>query len=50
MYEYFQLSEWGKGDDKILKAVENGDITKVESILQKKIINPTKLGIHGFSM
>ena len=44
------LSEWGKGDDKILKAVENGDITKVESILQKKTINPTKLGIHGFSI
>lgn len=45
-----QLSEWNKGDDKILKAVENGDLSKVEAILQKKTINPTKLGIHGFSM
>ncbi|XP_052098130.1 ankyrin repeat domain-containing protein 24-like isoform X1 [Mytilus californianus] len=44
------LSEWNKGDDKILKAVENGDISKVEAILQKKTINPTKLGIHGFSI
>ncbi|CAG2236355.1 unnamed protein product [Mytilus edulis] len=44
------LSEWNKGDDKILKAVENGDLSKVEAILQKKTINPTKLGIHGFSI
>lgn len=44
------LSEWNKGDDKILKAVEHGDLAKVESILQKKTINPTKLGVHGFSI
>lgn len=34
----------------MLKAVENGDLSKLESILQKKTINPTKLGIHGFSI
>lgn len=47
---YFQLSEWNKNDEKLLKAIEIGDVDKVQSLLQKKTLVPTKLGPRGLSV
>ena len=45
-----QLSEWSKNDEKLLKAVENNDYSKVDELLKKKSLNPTKLGAKGLSV
>lgn len=44
------LSEWNKNDEKLLKAIEVGDVDKVQSLLQKKTLVPTKLGPRGLSV
>ena len=33
-----------------MKAVETGDTAKLEALLSKKTVNPTKLGTKGFSV
>ncbi|XP_067665714.1 ankycorbin-like [Haliotis asinina] len=44
------LSEWNKNDEKLLKTVEVGDVKKATSVLNKKTLNPTKLGPKGHSV
>ncbi|XP_064609137.1 LOW QUALITY PROTEIN: ankyrin repeat domain-containing protein 24-like [Liolophura sinensis] len=44
------LSEWNKNDDKLLKAVERGDVAKVDSLLNRKTLLPTKPGPKGMSV
>ncbi|XP_077988569.1 uncharacterized protein LOC144443070 [Glandiceps talaboti] len=44
-----ELSEWTKYDDKVLHAVENGDLSKLQSLLGKKGTSPTKLDHEGKS-
>ena len=46
----WQLSEWSKSDEKLMKAVEGQDAKKVSSILSKKSMVPSKLGPRGHSM
>ena len=46
----FQLSEWSKNDDKLMKAVESNDLSKADELLRKKSLNPTKLGPKGLSV
>ncbi|XP_052008941.1 uveal autoantigen with coiled-coil domains and ankyrin repeats protein-like isoform X1 [Xyrauchen texanus] len=43
-----ESTEWGKQDERLMKAVENGDIDKVTAIL-KKGANPTRLDPEGHS-
>ncbi|XP_005111831.1 ankyrin repeat domain-containing protein 24 isoform X3 [Aplysia californica] len=45
-----ELAEWTKSDEKLMKAVENGDVKKVTSLLAKKSLVPTKLGPLGRSV
>uniref|UniRef100_A0A8C1JZJ5 Ankyrin repeat domain-containing protein n=2 Tax=Cyprinus carpio TaxID=7962 RepID=A0A8C1JZJ5_CYPCA len=41
-------TEWGKYDERLMKAAENGDIEKLTATL-KKGANPTKLDLKGHS-
>lgn len=43
-----QSTEWGKYDERLMKAAENGDIEKLTATL-KKGTNPTKLDSEGRS-
>lgn len=49
-FSNFQLAEWTKNDEKLMKAVEKEDAKKVASLLSKKSLIPTKLGYHGSSV
>ncbi|KAM5264284.1 ankycorbin isoform 3-T3 [Ctenodactylus gundi] len=40
-------NEWNKNDDRLLQAVENGDVEKVASLLGKKGASATKLDSEG---
>uniref|UniRef100_A0A8B9LJL7 Uncharacterized protein n=1 Tax=Astyanax mexicanus TaxID=7994 RepID=A0A8B9LJL7_ASTMX len=40
---------WNKYDDRLMKAVERGEVDKVAAVLSKKGIIPTKLDIEGRS-
>ncbi|XP_041031003.1 uveal autoantigen with coiled-coil domains and ankyrin repeats isoform X2 [Carcharodon carcharias] len=42
-------SDWNKYDDRLLKAVEKGDVDKVTSVLAKRGIICTKLDVEGRS-
>lgn len=42
-------SDWSKYDDRLLKAVEKGDVDKVTSVLAKRGVMPTKLDVEGRS-
>ncbi|XP_064422001.1 uveal autoantigen with coiled-coil domains and ankyrin repeats protein isoform X2 [Latimeria chalumnae] len=42
-------TDWNRYDEKLMKAVERGDVEKVSSALSKKGINPTKLNVEGCS-
>ncbi|XP_078097328.1 uveal autoantigen with coiled-coil domains and ankyrin repeats protein-like isoform X3 [Mustelus asterias] len=42
-------SDWSKYDDRLLKAVEKGDVDKVASVLAKRGIICTKLDVEGRS-
>ncbi|XP_069766274.1 uveal autoantigen with coiled-coil domains and ankyrin repeats-like isoform X3 [Narcine bancroftii] len=42
-------SDWSKYDDRLLKAVEKGDVDKVTSVLAKRGVIPTKLDVDGRS-
>ncbi|XP_052282886.1 ankycorbin-like isoform X2 [Dreissena polymorpha] len=44
------LSEWSKNDEKLMKATENNDLQKIDELLRKKSLNPTKLGPKGLSV
>ncbi|XP_052794178.1 ankycorbin-like isoform X6 [Mya arenaria] len=44
------LSEWSKNDEKLMKATEGNDAAKIDELLRKKTLNPTKLGPKGLSV
>lgn len=44
-----QNTDWNKYDDRLMKAVERGEVDKVASVLSKKGIIPTKLDVEGRS-
>ncbi|XP_022520945.2 uveal autoantigen with coiled-coil domains and ankyrin repeats protein isoform X2 [Astyanax mexicanus] len=45
---YFN-TDWNKYDDRLMKAVERGEVDKVAAVLSKKGIIPTKLDVEGRS-
>ena len=44
-----QNTDWNKYDDRLMKAVERGEVDKVAGVLGKKGIIPTKLDVEGRS-
>lgn len=42
-------TDWNKYDDRLMKAVERGEVDKVAAVLSKKGIVPTKLDVEGRS-
>lgn len=46
---YCQNTDWNKYDDRLMKAVERGEVDKVAAVLSKKGIIPTKLDVEGRS-
>ncbi|KAF0043057.1 hypothetical protein F2P81_004394 [Scophthalmus maximus] len=42
-------TDWNKYDDRLMKAVERGEVDKVAAVLGKKGILPTKLDVEGRS-
>ncbi|KAM7424498.1 hypothetical protein PAMA_000711 [Pampus argenteus] len=42
-------TDWNKYDDRLMKAVERGEVDKVSAVLGKKGIIPTKLDVEGRS-
>uniref|UniRef100_A0A3B4B0V5 Uncharacterized protein n=1 Tax=Periophthalmus magnuspinnatus TaxID=409849 RepID=A0A3B4B0V5_9GOBI len=42
-------TDWNKYDDRLMKAVERGEVDKVSAVLAKKGIIPTKLDMEGRS-
>ncbi|CAG5859243.1 unnamed protein product [Menidia menidia] len=42
-------TDWNKYDDRLMKAVERGEVDKVAAVLNKKGIIPTKLDVEGRS-
>lgn len=42
-------TDWNKYDDRLMKAVERGEVDKVAAVLGKKGIIPTKLDVEGRS-
>uniref|UniRef100_A0A672NAF9 Ankyrin repeat domain-containing protein n=1 Tax=Sinocyclocheilus grahami TaxID=75366 RepID=A0A672NAF9_SINGR len=48
MKSFKQRTEWGKYDERLMKAAENGDLEKLTATL-KKGTNPTKLDLEGHS-
>uniref|UniRef100_A0A7N6F8T5 Uveal autoantigen with coiled-coil domains and ankyrin repeats b n=1 Tax=Anabas testudineus TaxID=64144 RepID=A0A7N6F8T5_ANATE len=42
-------TDWNKYDDRLMRAVERGEVEKVASVLSKKGIIPTKLDVEGRS-
>ncbi|KAK3510077.1 hypothetical protein QTP70_026807, partial [Hemibagrus guttatus] len=44
-----QNTDWNKYDDRLMKAVEKGEVDKVSAVLSKKGIIPTKLDVEGRS-
>ncbi|XP_065498272.1 uveal autoantigen with coiled-coil domains and ankyrin repeats isoform X4 [Caloenas nicobarica] len=42
-------TDWNKYDDRLMKAAERGDVEKVQSILAKKGVSPSKLDVEGRS-
>ncbi|KAK3528394.1 hypothetical protein QTP86_034260, partial [Hemibagrus guttatus] len=42
-------TDWNKYDDRLMKAVEKGEVDKVSAVLSKKGIIPTKLDVEGRS-
>ncbi|KAM9765176.1 uveal autoantigen with coiled-coil domains and ankyrin repeats isoform 2-T2 [Menidia menidia] len=42
-------TDWNKYDDRLMKAVERGEVDKVSAVLNKKGIIPTKLDVEGRS-
>uniref|UniRef100_A0AAX7SHA1 Uveal autoantigen with coiled-coil domains and ankyrin repeats b n=1 Tax=Astatotilapia calliptera TaxID=8154 RepID=A0AAX7SHA1_ASTCA len=45
----FSNTDWNKYDDRLMKAVERGEVDKVSAVLNKKGIIPTKLDVEGRS-
>uniref|UniRef100_H3CVZ1 Uveal autoantigen with coiled-coil domains and ankyrin repeats n=1 Tax=Tetraodon nigroviridis TaxID=99883 RepID=H3CVZ1_TETNG len=44
-----QNTDWNKYDDRLMKAVERGEVDKVAAVLSKKGVVPTKLDVEGRS-
>ncbi|KAJ7994650.1 hypothetical protein DPEC_G00251680 [Dallia pectoralis] len=42
-------TDWNKYDDRLMKAVERGEVDKVAAVLSKKGVIPTKLDLEGRS-
>ncbi|XP_026175582.1 uveal autoantigen with coiled-coil domains and ankyrin repeats isoform X4 [Mastacembelus armatus] len=42
-------TDWNKYDDRLMKAVERGEVDKVAAVLGKKNVIPTKLDVEGRS-
>ncbi|KAJ8344438.1 hypothetical protein SKAU_G00317670 [Synaphobranchus kaupii] len=42
-------TDWNKYDDRLMKAVERGEVDKVAAVLSKKGVVPTKLDVEGRS-
>ncbi|KAI1904414.1 hypothetical protein AGOR_G00005390 [Albula goreensis] len=42
-------TDWNKYDDRLMKAVERGEVDKVAAVLSKKGVIPTKLDVEGRS-
>uniref|UniRef100_A0A8D3C4L9 Uveal autoantigen with coiled-coil domains and ankyrin repeats n=1 Tax=Scophthalmus maximus TaxID=52904 RepID=A0A8D3C4L9_SCOMX len=49
LYHHCQNTDWNKYDDRLMKAVERGEVDKVAAVLGKKGILPTKLDVEGRS-
>uniref|UniRef100_A0A3B3CWM6 Uncharacterized protein n=1 Tax=Oryzias melastigma TaxID=30732 RepID=A0A3B3CWM6_ORYME len=52
LYQYFcfiTTNEWNKNDERLLAAVEHGEVEKVASLLAKKGSNAVKLDNEGKS-
>ncbi|KAI4878933.1 hypothetical protein NFI96_011807, partial [Prochilodus magdalenae] len=47
--EEIRNTDWNKYDDRLMKAVERGEVDKVSAVLSKKGIIPTKLDVEGRS-
>ncbi|NXK10501.1 RAI14 protein, partial [Herpetotheres cachinnans] len=47
LFLLLQTNEWNKNDDRLLQAVENGDLEKVASLLGKKGASATKQDSEG---
>uniref|UniRef100_A0A671T881 Uveal autoantigen with coiled-coil domains and ankyrin repeats protein-like n=1 Tax=Sinocyclocheilus anshuiensis TaxID=1608454 RepID=A0A671T881_9TELE len=45
----YQIKNWNKYDDRLMKAVERREVDKVAAVLGKKGIIPTKLDVEGRS-
>uniref|UniRef100_W5MP24 Uncharacterized protein n=1 Tax=Lepisosteus oculatus TaxID=7918 RepID=W5MP24_LEPOC len=41
--------QWGKDDQKLLKAVDQGDVGKISAVLSRRSVRPTKLDEQGRS-
>uniref|UniRef100_A0A3B5MJL3 Uveal autoantigen with coiled-coil domains and ankyrin repeats b n=1 Tax=Xiphophorus couchianus TaxID=32473 RepID=A0A3B5MJL3_9TELE len=46
---FYRSDDWNKYDDRLMKAVERGEVDKVATVLGKKGIIPTKLDVEGRS-
>uniref|UniRef100_A0A8C6UB25 Uncharacterized protein n=1 Tax=Neogobius melanostomus TaxID=47308 RepID=A0A8C6UB25_9GOBI len=49
IYSVFQTNEWNKNDERLLAAVEHGEVDKVTSLLAKKGSSAVKLDSEGKS-
>lgn len=49
LLDVFQTHEWSKNDERLLSAVEHGEVEKVTSLLAKKGASATKLDGEGKS-
>ncbi len=48
-HHHRQNTDWNKYDDRLMKAVERGEVDKVAAVLSKKGVIPTKLDVEGRS-
>ena len=49
-FSLLQLSEWKKNDERLSLAVQENDLNKVDSLLLKKGVVPTKLDQQGTTL
>ena len=49
-FSSLQLSEWNKNDERLSLAVQENDLNKVDSLLLKKGVVPTKLDQQGTTL
>lgn len=49
LFSLSKNTDWNKYDDRLMKAVERGEVDKVSATLSKKGVVPTKLNVEGQS-